>query len=163
TNSTGQIVWLAPTQTVSAAVTGSVSVPGTPVVTGSVAVSGTVTALGGAASIPTPTTQAAQTGALVLLATTQTISGAVSGTVSGTVTVLTGTISVSSHPAISGTVSLTPVVATTTQVANTGLLVWIAPTQTVSAAVSGSVTVLTGTVSIFSMPVVTGSVSISGP
>ncbi len=129
-DSTGQIVWLAPTQTVSAAV------------------SGTVSLLGAGGGGPVATTQVASTGQIVWLAPTQTVSAAVSGTVSvlaapaisGTVTILTGTISNAG------------IIVTTTQVAVTGQLIWFAPTQTITATV-------TGTVSVLAAPAVSGTVS----
>ncbi len=172
--STGQIVWLAPTQTVSAAVSGTVSLLGAsgggpvattqvastgqivwlaPTQTISAAVSGTVTVLTGTISISNTaivfsTTQAAMLGNVVWLAPTQTVSAAVSGTItilaapaiSGTVTILTGTISNAG------------IIVTTTQVAVTGQLIWFAPTQTITATV-------TGTVSVLAAPAVSGTVS----
>jgi hypothetical protein len=135
---TGQLVWLAPTQTVTAAVSGTITV--------SSGVSVTI-----------------QQGA------------SVSAVVSGTVTVGTGVVSISSMPAVSGTVSITTgtvsisgtiVVSgggtpiTTTQAAATGALVWLAPTQTVSAAVSGTISV-SNTITVSGTLTVSSGVSVS--
>jgi hypothetical protein len=131
---TGQIVWLAPTQTLSVALAASTAVA--------------------------TTTQAAVTGAVVWLAPTQTISltatvtATVTTTITGTVTVtntgsvgVSGSVGISGSVLVSGTISASGIVLTTTQAAVTGQLVWLAPTQTVTVAIS-SVVMTTGVPSV---------------
>lgn len=146
---TAQVVWLAPTQTVSAAVSGTV----TAVVTGPVSISAMP-----AVSISV----SAALGTVITILGTQVVSVvpglSVSAVVSGTVTaVVTGPVSISAMPAIS--ISVSAVLGTIITQLGTQV-VSVVPGLSVSAVVSGTVTaVVTGPVSISAMPAISVSVS----
>jgi hypothetical protein len=100
-------------------------------------------------AFPVTTTQAAVTGGLVWLAPTQTVS------VVSTVATVLGTVAVNVVAGAGGGGSVT-----TTQAAQTGQLMWLAPTQTVSL-VSTIVTVL-GTQIVSVVPGLSVSAAVSG-
>lgn len=174
-NISGQVIWLAPTQTiqatvntiaagfsVNALVTGPVSVSAMPAVSISVsAVLGTVVTVlgtlavnvvaGGAAPGSTAATQSAITAQVVWLAPTQTISATVNTLAAGfsVNALVTGPVSISALPAISISVS-----------AVLGTIITQLGTQIVSVVPGVSVNALvTGPVSISAMPAVSISVS----
>jgi hypothetical protein len=156
---TGLVVWLAPTQVLDVAVGASTAVA----TTTQAAVTGAVVWLA-----PTQTVIVGNINTIATIVTqlgTQIVSVvpglSVSAVVSGTVTVINPVVStivtilgtqvvtvvpgLSVSAVVSGTVTAQNVNVTTTQVAATGLLVWLAPTQTLSVNIGASTAVATTT------------------
>lgn len=140
---TGLVVWIAGGQGTTATpivVTGTVAAGA-----GTTVVSGTLTVV--AIDRTTATPSAAGTGAIVWVANP----GAAVATTVLTVQTILGTAVVSVVPGlsvsavVSGTVTVSGAVMTTTQAQATGLLVWLAPTQTLSVNVGASTAIATTT------------------
>lgn len=157
-NTTGMLVWLAPTQTV--------------VVTGTVTAGAGTTVVSIGNVVPVTTAASVSVSGLpVWLNPTQTVvvSGAISAVTTAQASGVTGLLvwlAASQTMIISATAAFsTTALATTTQAAVTGAVVWLAPTQTVNATVNTlaagfSVNALvTGVVSVSVMPAVSLSVS----